>query len=190
MSTGDLVGLYPLLSPLQDNGGTTFTHALLPRSPAIDHIPPENCEVTTDQRGVARPQGAACDIGAYEFVPPSVIEVEIDIKPGSDPNSIKCNTDKGIIPVAILTTGDFDAMTVDQITVTFEGANETHVDKKSREPRRHEEDVDGDGDTDLVFHFRLVDTALTCSSIEGTLSGETFDGQAIEGTDAVRMVGG
>ena len=72
MGSRDALGrifLDPLLGPLQDNGGPTFTHALLPGSPAIDHIPAENCEVTTDQRGVARPQGAACDIGAYELEP-------------------------------------------------------------------------------------------------------------------------
>lgn len=62
----------PLLGPLQDNGGPTFTHALLEGSPAIDAVPLDDCsEVTTDQRGVARPQGSACDIGAFEFVPPN-----------------------------------------------------------------------------------------------------------------------
>lgn len=60
---------------------------------------------------------------------------------------------------------------------------------KSGEPSRHEEDVDGDGDTDLVFHFRLDDTDLTCNSTEGTLTGKTFDGQAIEVTDSVNMIG-
>src|SRR5215203_267474 len=59
----------PLLGPLADNGGPTQTHALQPDSPAIDaavECPPP----ATDQRGVSRPQGAACDIGAFEFVPP------------------------------------------------------------------------------------------------------------------------
>jgi len=114
--------------------------------------------------------------------------VMIDIKPGSDPNSINCNNENGVIAVAILTTEDFDATTVDHTTVTLEGASETHVDKKSGQPRRHEEDVDGDGDIDLVFHFRLGGTDLTCDSTEAALTGETFDGQAIEGTDAVRMI--
>jgi len=125
---------------------------------------------------------------AYIYRIKLVTEVEIDIKPGSDPNSINCNNENEVIAVAILTTDGFDATTVDHTTVTFEGANETHVDKKNREPRRHEEDVDYDEDTDLVFHFRLGDTDLACDSTEGTLTGETFDGQAIEGTDAVRMI--
>jgi hypothetical protein len=117
-------------------------------------------------------------------------EVSIDIKPGDDPNSIMCYNEKVVIAVAILTSPDFDATTVDHTTVTFEGASEIHVDKKSGAPHRHEEDVDGDGDTDLVFHFRLGDTDLACDSTEGTLIGETFDdGQVIAGTDAVRMIG-
>lgn len=116
--------------------------------------------------------------------------VLIDIKPGSDPNSINCENEKKTIAVAILTTLDFDATTVDHTTVEFEGASEAHVDKKNGDPRRHEEDVDDDGDTDLVLHFRLGDTALTCSSTDGTLTGETLGGEAIEGSDAVRMVRG
>jgi hypothetical protein len=118
---------------------------------------------------------------------PSCTNVYIDINPGSDPNSINCNNEKEIIAVAILTTDDFDATTVDHTTVTFQGASETHVNKKTGEPRKHEEDVDGDGDTDLVFHFHNGDTNLTCESTEGILTGETSDGQAIGGRDAVRM---
>ena len=56
----------PLLGPLADNGGPTQTHALQPDSPAIDaavECPPP----ATDQRGVSRPQGDACDIGSFEL---------------------------------------------------------------------------------------------------------------------------
>lgn len=126
-----------------------------------------------------------------------VIAVQIDIKPGSDPNAVACRRAETVIPVAILSTQeaagdplDFDATTVDHSTVAFEGAGELHLDADTGEPIRHEEDVDADGDTDLVLHFRLGDTDLTCSSTEGTLTGETVDGTAIEGTDAVRIVGG
>jgi len=62
----DLLNVNPLLGPLQDNGGPTFTQALLTGSPAIDAVPAGSCAVTTDQRGITRPQGSACDIGAFE----------------------------------------------------------------------------------------------------------------------------
>jgi len=54
-----------LLGPLTDNGGPTQTMALLPGSAAIDAGSDEDCPIT-DQRGVSRPQGTHCDIGAYE----------------------------------------------------------------------------------------------------------------------------
>jgi hypothetical protein len=61
-----------MLGPLADNGGPTFTHALLPDSPAIDAVTDCTLEdgvtpVATDQRGVPRPQREACDIGAFEL---------------------------------------------------------------------------------------------------------------------------
>lgn len=71
--TGD-----PRLGALADNGGPTFTMALGPGSAAIDAATSAGCP-TTDQRGVLRPFGASCDIGAYEAatldVTPPVITV-------------------------------------------------------------------------------------------------------------------
>jgi hypothetical protein len=55
----------PKLGPLANNGGPTKTHALSPNSPALDAG--TACTETTDQRYVARPQGASCDLGAFEF---------------------------------------------------------------------------------------------------------------------------
>ena len=61
----------PLLGDLADNGGPTQTMALQDGSPAIDAIPnsTSGCaiDITQDQRGVSRPQGSACDIGAFEL---------------------------------------------------------------------------------------------------------------------------
>jgi hypothetical protein len=54
-----------LIDVLADNGGPTLTHALLASSPAIDTA--VGACPATDQRGVARPQGTGCDVGAYEF---------------------------------------------------------------------------------------------------------------------------
>jgi hypothetical protein len=61
---GDLQSSNPLLGPLADNGGPVNTRALLAGSPAID-AGALGCPAT-DARGVARPQGASCDIGAFE----------------------------------------------------------------------------------------------------------------------------
>jgi len=74
---GDLNNTDPKLDPegLKDNGGFTQTIALLPGSPAIDAVAVKACTdqsetpqpIPTDQRGVSRPQGKACDIGAFEL---------------------------------------------------------------------------------------------------------------------------
>ena len=64
----DLSGVDPKLGPLAPNAGPTATHALLAGSPAVNSgVPPgpNGCN-GIDQRGVARPQGPACDRGAYE----------------------------------------------------------------------------------------------------------------------------
>lgn len=65
---GSMSNVDPKLGPLDINGGTTHTMALLPGSPAIDGVTfnaPNDCPIF-DQRGVARPLGVACDIGAFE----------------------------------------------------------------------------------------------------------------------------
>ena len=61
----DLINGTAQIGPLANNGGPTLTHALLSGSPAIDTANDAVCPAT-DQRGVARPQGAHCDIGSYE----------------------------------------------------------------------------------------------------------------------------
>ena len=74
-NTGDMVNVDPMLGPLQGNGGPTSTHALLPRSPAIDagddSVLGAPHFLTGDQRGAGFPRksGAHVDIGAYEVQP-------------------------------------------------------------------------------------------------------------------------
>ncbi len=111
------------------------------------------------------------------------IPMEIDIKPGSDPNCI--NPDgHGVIPVAILTTATFDAATVDPSTVILEGAA-VRVKGKSGNAGSLE-DVDADGDLDLVV--QIVDDSLLAGKSSAILTGETFDGIAIEGSDFICIV--
>ena len=117
------------------------------------------------------------DIASFDC-PPLIIEVEIDIKPGSYPNSINLNS-KGVVPVAVLTTDDFDPYDVDPGTILFAGASPV---------RWTMEDVDGDSDTDLLFHFKTQELDLNEDSTDATLTGETLDGTPIEGTDTVNIV--
>lgn len=68
-STGDqenVASIMSTLGPLQHNGGSVPTMALLTGSPAID-AGATISDITADQRGVARPQCAAFDVGAYEY---------------------------------------------------------------------------------------------------------------------------
>ncbi len=71
-TTGNLIGVNPQLGPLQNNGGSTPTQAIPYTSPAFNAGNPATpgsggtaC-LATDQRGVSRPQGSSCDIGAFE----------------------------------------------------------------------------------------------------------------------------
>jgi hypothetical protein len=111
------------------------------------------------------------------------LDVEIDIKPGSDQNSINM-TSNGVIPVAIITTDNFDATLVDPLSVEFgpSGALEAHG-------KGHVEDVDEDGDLDLVLHFKTKETGINYGDIEAYLTGKTFEGQNIEGFDSINIVG-
>jgi beta-glucanase (GH16 family) len=89
----------------------------------------------------------------------------------------------GVAVVTILTTDSFDATTVDGSTVTLGDASETHG-------KGHPEDVDGDGDSDLVLHFRQSEigdlNGDACMGMSVPINGFTFDGQAITsgGSDA------
>ncbi len=64
---GDISRVDAKLGPLANNGGPTQTHALLVGSPAIDAGSDDCPPPAADQRGVARPQGVKCDIGAFEL---------------------------------------------------------------------------------------------------------------------------
>ena len=105
-------------------------------------------------------------------------DTPIDIKPGSDPNSININSN-GVIPVAILTTECFDAADVDPETVRFGPAEASPVHYAL-------EDVDGDGD--MILHFKTQETSIVLGDAEASLTGETYNGQKIVGTDSVKVI--
>ena len=183
-------GLDP--SGLRNNGGPTQTIALLPGGAAVDAVPisPTNyCTLTdgitpvaTDQRGVARPGGSACDIGAFELV--QTTTVTIDIKPGEGPAPINTKS-KGTIPVAVLSNPTFDAVSqVDQTSLTFGRTGG----EKSLAFCSGPQDVNGDGLMDLICHFDTSSTQFQMGDTKGILKDNVLGGGSIMGTDSVVIV--
>lgn len=110
----------------------------------------------------------------------AALTVPIDIKPGGEPNSLNLNS-KGVVPVAVLSTAEFDAATVDPASVRFAGAAPV---------KSALEDVNGDKLKDLVLHLRTQDIVLEKNATTATLTGRAVKGQEISGTDSVRVVEG
>ncbi len=120
-----------------------------------------------------------------------VINAVMDVKPGSDTNPVNPGS-RGVLPVAILATStgmgdplDFDPGQVDTSTVALgpSGASPLHA------PAGHLEDVDGDGDIDLVLHFDVRDIGLSCATGILKLTGQTYDQASFVASDCVTILG-
>ncbi|MEX2028232.1 MAG: C39 family peptidase [Candidatus Curtissbacteria bacterium] len=122
----------------------------------------------------------------YSPEPGSQIEitqvVDIDIKPGSNLNTVNLKS-KGVIPVAILTTPSFDANQVDPLSTKF-GPNQA----AESHNRGHYEDVDKDGDIDLLLHFKTQETGILKTNTLSCLTGFTFSGNKIEGCSKIKAI--
>ncbi|HVM63180.1 MAG TPA: choice-of-anchor Q domain-containing protein [Verrucomicrobiae bacterium] len=139
-ATGDQINTDPMLGPLQDNGGPTFTHALLPGSPAIDDG--ENFSGSPyDQRGAGfvrtydepsvtnAPGGDATDIGAFEVQPPvacsTIVTTTADSGPGSLRAALACASDgdsidaTGVSGTILLTSGEL--LVTNSVTIIGSG---------------------------------------------------------------------
>ena len=112
--------------------------------------------------------------------------VDVDVKPGNSQNKVNVKS-QGVIPVAVYTTADFDAQTVDASTVRLVGVSANHF---------AWEDVDDDGDLDLILHFRtqdilnVLDLDLKAGESEQlavSLTGETVDEVLLQGFDTIEF---
>ena len=113
------------------------------------------------------------------------IGVIIDIKPGSESNTINLGS-KGNVPVAILSSSVFDATAVDPLTVSLSSAAVGLRGKGT--PQVSADDVNGDGIDDLVVHIDTSALDLSPESSESVLIGTTYDGKPIRGSDSVIIV--
>ena len=107
------------------------------------------------------------------------IEAVIDIKPDSDTNPINLKS-KGLVPVAIITKDNLDALTVDLNSIIFAGAKPVKWRVK---------DIDGDGNDDLLLHFATQALSdLSLDSTEAVLTGVTLDSIPLIGKDSVKII--
>ncbi|MDL1984612.1 MAG: hypothetical protein LWX54_10580 [Deltaproteobacteria bacterium] len=114
------------------------------------------------------------------------LEVEIDIKPGSELNHINLSS-AGVIPVAILSSENFDATTVDPDTVTLAGAAVKIIGQGDSALVR-EDDVNGDELVDLVCYVITAEFMIETGESIAELEASTFDGTLIHGEDNVVIV--
>ena len=113
------------------------------------------------------------------------VQVEIDIKPGSDPNCFNANG-HGVIPVAILSSDTFDVTTIDQSTLLF-GGLEVRV-RGNKGPLCSLEDTNVDGLLDMVCKFEDNADYWDVGDGDATLTGNLYDGAEFEGTDSICVV--
>ncbi len=128
----------------------------------------------------------------YMLVPEPTTLALFDIKPGSSPNSVNLKS-KGVLPVAVLSTDEFDVQDIDLTSLMFGDPLLIDNGGTAVSPLRSSlEDVSGDGLLDLTLKFSTRDLvefgALGSNTIEGLLTGELLDGTPFEGMDSIRIV--
>ncbi|MEL7435446.1 MAG: choice-of-anchor Q domain-containing protein, partial [Chloroflexota bacterium] len=171
------------LTPLGDYGGTVESYLIYPYSDIIDAITLEECTIATDIRGVSRPQGAGCDIGAVEFVPATLpsdlqtgptftVNVEEDNDYTLTTSEYYCSETHCTLREAILASNDNPGLdTIILPAGNYENTAGENVGYNT---------LNGDDDFGVVGDFDITDDAM----IVGAGADVTF----VEGLDRTRRI--
>tara|TARA_R110002073_G_scaffold80260_3_gene193396 strand:+ start:11444 stop:14500 length:3057 start_codon:yes stop_codon:yes gene_type:complete len=117
-----------------------------------------------------------------------VVAASIDIQPGDDNNAVSLK--RGIVEVAIFTTDGLDATQIDIDSLRFgatgiEDSLRRH--KKHLTPQIRYEDINGDGQLDLIASFDVTQTGLTADHTEATLNGSTLGGESFAASQTITI---
>jgi uncharacterized delta-60 repeat protein len=116
---------------------------------------------------------------------PTILNVSVDVKPDSSDNVIPLQSN-GVIPVAILTTDEFDAASVEPASVCFGSATDpTTRDCIAKQGTGHLQDVNGDARSDLLLQYETQQTGIRPGDTQACLTGKTYNGISIEGCDRI-----
>jgi hypothetical protein len=130
-------------------------------------------------------------LGSYTFsitpaVPPA-LQVKIEVKPGSGALAPINPKSKGNLPVALISSDDFDALQVEVMPTSLKfGA--TGDEESLRKCDTKGVDVNGDGKLDMVCHFENELAEFTAGSLVGLLKGKLKSGQAVEGRGMLKVL--
>jgi hypothetical protein len=153
---------------------------------ASDATYPDRTKRVFSTNGAITPfVGGSVSNGSYllilEGVSPSAIQIAIDIKPGLDRITRINPKAKGTIPVALLTSDDFDATKADESSIRF-GPNGTEASGHC-----NRQDANHDRRADLLCHFDLGAAGFDESATEGMVTG-TIDGMPFEGRAWLKVI--
>lgn len=146
--------------------------------------------VSTTWTGFVGAAEGVNNVFSWVNVRSTVPEVTVDVKPDSDDNTVNPRG-RGLIPVAVLQTDDLDPSRVDVASLQF-GSPAVVDDGGGATPAHagHLENVDDDGNADLVVHFPTRAAGFEVGDETAVLVGETTDGTPLRGSDAVTVVAG
>lgn len=129
--------------------------------------------------------GVVSSLSPFAICEPASIPVEVDIKPGDDLNPINPKS-PGTIPVAILGSANFDVADINPYSLSFAGLG-VRVLPNGRIQCSFE-DVNGDGYVDIVCQFVNDRSTWFPGMTSAALTGNLWDGTAVEGSDQIRLV--